>query len=195
MSYTEIFGFDKEGNAYGQADVRNAFRGAMAIWKILEQRYLPNYRPSYIPKWVPDGAIEEFLHYKPSRCSSFGDENAIKEIWSLADNKEVSETDRICLFTTFDRCLVKREDFEKVIKAFNEFKGETSLKEQALILEGMLQDENCIAVGWNQTSVNCDVWANYSYDDEKDEEIPYNCLKQNEHYWLFDELNKEREEI
>ena len=46
-------------------------------------------------------------------------------------------------------------------------------------------------VGWNQTSVNCDTWEGYSYDEDKDETIPYNCLKQDEHYWLFDELKEE----
>lgn len=190
MSYTEIFGFDKEGNAYSAGEVRNAFRSGMAIWNILEQRYLPLYRPAHAPKWVPDDKLESHLGYKPSRCSAFMDRDAMKEVWNLANNKEVLEVDRICLFTTFDKCLIKREDIEKVIKAFNEFDGETSLKEQALILEELLKDENCIAVGWNQTSVNCDIWENYSYDEENDETTPYNCLKQDEHYWLFDELEQ-----
>ena len=188
MSYTEIFGFDKDGNAYSADEVKNAWRGAMAIWNILEQKYLSQYRPSYVPKWIPDDKLESHLGYKPSRCSALMDEEAMKEIWSLADDKKVSRTDRICLFTTFDRCLVKRDNIKKIIEAFNEFEGETSLKEQALVLQKMLKDENCIAVGWNQTSVNGDTWENYDYDEQNDESIPYNCLKQDEHYWLFEEL-------
>ena len=188
MSYTEIFGFDKEGNAYFAGETGNAFRSAMAIWGILEERYLPPYRPSYVPEYVPDSEIEKFCTYKPSRCGSFNDE-AMKENWNLADNDKVSTTDKIVLFTTFDRCLVKKENIGQVIKAFEEFKGETSLKEQAKILKQLLKDDNCIAVGWNQTSVNCDTWLDYEYDEENDETIPYNCLKNDEHYWLFDELN------
>ncbi len=61
MSSTEIFGFDKEGNAFGQADVNNAWRGAMAIWRILEERYLPPHRPSYLPKHIPDNMAEQVL--------------------------------------------------------------------------------------------------------------------------------------
>ena len=52
----------------------------------------------------------------------------------------------------------------------------------------MLEDETCIAVGWNQTSVNADTWLSYNYDEELEDYVPYNCLEQNEHYWLFDEL-------
>lgn len=40
MSYTEIVGFNKEGNTYSQADIRNAFRGAMAIWRAMEENIL-----------------------------------------------------------------------------------------------------------------------------------------------------------
>lgn len=39
MSYTEIFGFDKKGNAYIYRKVKDAFKGAMTIWGILEERW------------------------------------------------------------------------------------------------------------------------------------------------------------
>ncbi|MGJ0848163.1 hypothetical protein ACR77J_15845 [Tissierella praeacuta] len=189
MSYTEIFGFDKEGNAYFAGETKNAFRSAMAIWRILEERYLPPHRPSYIPEHIQDDEIEKFCHYKPSRCTDMFNDKAMQEIWNLSDNDKVSEIDKIVLFTTFDRCLVKKEDIEKVIKAFEEFEGETSLKEQAEVLKELLKDDNCIAVGWNQTSVNCDTWLGYDYDEDNDETIPYNCLENDKHYWLFDALN------
>lgn len=197
MSYTEIFGFDKEGNAYAQADIKNAFRGAMAIWNILEKKYLPPYIPEYARRLGATAyeEAEKILHYKPTRCSSLMEENAMKEIWSLADKKEVSETDRICLFTTFDKCLVKKADIPEVIRAFREFEGETSLKEQADILEIMYMDEDCTAAGWNQTSVNGDTWINSGgYDEENDCSIPYNCLSGDGHYWLFDELKQGKTE-
>ena len=110
---------------------------------------------------------------------------------NLANSNTVSETDKICLYTTFDKCLVRKENIPKVIKAFREFNGETSLKEQADVLEQLYENENCIAVGWNQTSVNADSWINAGgYDEESDEYPPYNCISGKEHYWLFDELNK-----
>ena len=63
--------------------------------------------------------------------------------------------------------------------AFRNFDGETSLKEQADVLEELYQDDDCIAVGWHQNSVSCEQW------------FEYNCLEQTDHYYLFDELDKE----
>lgn len=192
MSYTEIFGFDKDGNAYYYADIHNAYRGGMAIWRILEEKYLPPYIPEHVRKMgiTTSEECEARLGYKLTRCkSSLMGDNAMKEIWELAGKDDVSVTDKICLFTTFDNCLVKKDDIPKVIEAFRCFDGETSLKEQADVLEKMYSDEDCIAVGWNQTSVNGETWVNFGgYDENNDEGIPYNCLTGTKHYWLFDEL-------
>ncbi len=195
MSCTEIYGFDKEGNVYLQAEISNAWRGAMAIWESLEEKYLSPYIPDYIKhaNWYsPEMSFNEIVArngFKPSRLlPSFGEGSPVQEIWDLADSEKVCVTDKIVLFTTFDKVLVKKEDLSRVIEAFNAFEGETSLKEQAAVLQKMLGNENCIAVGWNQTSVSADTWGNYNYDDETDERLPYNCLTQDEHYWLFDEL-------
>lgn len=190
MSCTEIFGFDKEGNAYHQADVKNAWRGAVAIWRILEATYLPPYIPQYARQLgiTTSGECKRRFAYTPLRCNTF-EKGAIEEVWNLSDRQDVTLTDRICLYTTFDKCLVKREDIPKVIEAFRAFAEGTSLKEQADVLEQMYSDENCIAVGWNQTSVAVESWANFGgYDKDNDTPIPYNCLTGTEHYWLFDEL-------
>lgn len=195
MSYTEIYGFDKEGYAYFQAEIHNSWRGAMAIWSILEERYLPPYIPDYIKRanwYSPEMSFNEIVArtgHTPSRLvPTFKEADPTQEIWDLADNEKVSIIDKIVLFTTFDKILIKRDDFSRVIEAFNAFEGKTSLKEQAVVLQKMLSDENCIAAGWNQTSVNADTWSTYNYDEETGECAPYNCLTQNEHYWLFDEL-------
>lgn len=198
MSYTEIYAFDKEGNAFLADEVHNAWRGAMAIWDILENKYLPPYIPNYIKScyWYRPNITKEelktFLGYEPKRTTpSFGSDNPTKEIWELADNPEIPINERIVLFTTFDNCLVKKENIGRVIKAFREFEGETSLKEQADILERLSKNENVIAVGWNQMSVCADTWSNCGgYDEEKDKCIPYNCLTGDKHYWLFDELEE-----
>jgi hypothetical protein len=115
-------------------------------------------------------------------------DNAMKEIWNLADDEKVSDTDKIALMSTFDRVVVKKEYFDTVIKAFNEFDGQTSLKEQSDILEKMKSDDDVIAVGWNQTSVNGDTWANFGgYDEEKDDYLPYNINTGEKHWFMFEE--------
>ena len=142
--------------------------------------------------------IEARNGFKPRRTAPTlgkGD-NPAREIWALADNLEVPAHERIVLFTTFDDCLVKKEDIPRVVEALRAFegddhKGETNLAEQADILQAIYDDPDTIAVGWNQTSVIVESWANTGgYDEGKDEPIPYNCLTGGKHYWLFDELKE-----
>ena len=154
MSYTEIFKFDKDGNSESVADIKNAYRGAMAVWDILGKKYC-------------------------GHGASIFDLSAMKRIWNLADSKRVSLDERIVLCTTLDKCLIRKEDIQRVVTAFRNFDGETSLKEQADVLEELYQDDDCIAVGWHQNSVSCEQW------------FEYNCLEQTDHYYLFDELDKE----
>ncbi len=187
MSYTEIYGFGKDGKAYLEAEIRNAFRGAMAIWGILEKKYLPPYRPMHVPEYISNEQLESFLHYVPTRTAAFTD-GAMEEIWNLFDQVNASHTDKIVLGTTLDNVIVKKENFAELIKAFESFEGETSLKEQADIIKRMEQDDNCIAVGWNQTSVNVDSWGACEYDEETDEDIPYSLNTMYKHWYLFQEV-------
>lgn len=202
MSYTEIYAFNKKGNAYMAGLAHNAWRGGMAVWNIMEERHLPLYIPEYIKKcnWYHPGMSEEEIitrnGFRPRRTaptlSGKKEDNPTREIWALADDLEIPLHERIVLFTTFDDCLVKKEDIPRVIKAFRAFegddhKGETNLGIQADILQAIYDDPNTIAVGWNQTSVMCENWSNIG-ESENGEPIPYNCLTGDKHYWLFDEL-------
>lgn len=158
MSYTEIFKFDKNGSSESVADIENSYRGCIAVWNCLGEKYL-------------------------GVGASIFDLSVMKRIWNLMDDKRVSFDERVVMATTLDKCLVKKEDFSKVITAFRNFGGETSLSEQAEVLEELLEDDDCIAVGWHQNSISCEMW------------FDYNCLEQNEHWWLFDELKTEESEV
>ena len=202
MSSTEIFGFDREGYAAKSASVQNAWRGAMCVWRILEERYLQPYIPNYVHScnWYYPGIsaaeVERCLGYKPSRLMpSFGGDDPMMAIWKLQHNRDVSERDRIVLLTTLDKVLVRKENVPRVIDAFRAFEGETNLGKQADILQTFYDDPEIIAVGWNQTSVNYDTWMRTGdYNEETDEHSPYNCLTGENHWWLFDELDRLLEE-
>ena len=191
MSYTEIYAFGKDGNAYLLGMVKNSWGGAVAVWNKLEKKYLSPWIPDYVKAtcWYSPGMsydeIISFLGYTPTRLTS---DLLMQEIWDLGQNPNVDMTDRIVLYTTYDDALVKRENIRKVIDAFAAFDGSTNLQQQASILESALKDDNIIAVGWNQTSVCADNWANYGGVDENDDDIPYNCLTGDRHFWIFDEL-------
>ena len=183
MSYTELYKFKKDGNAESLGEIKNALRGAMLVWGILDKRYL---EPLPKPTWMSQ---QDYNERGYSRCSAMFDPNAMKEIWGIAKREEVSRVDKIVLSTTFDRVIVKRENIEETIKAFRDFEGETSLKEQADILEEALKDKDLIAVAWNQTSVNGDTWTNFGdYNEETEEYESYNILTDNDHWELFEDL-------
>lgn len=183
MSYTELYGFTKTG-VESIGETRNAWRGAMAVWTFLEKKYLPKYRPS----WARDDKMD----YSRT-CSGIGSKDDIKEIWDLFRSKKISDSERIVMGSTYDNVLVKVEDIEKVLKAFREFEGETSLKEQADIIEEALKElPDIIAIGWNQTSVNGDTWTNTGgHDEVSGESVPYNLETGAKHWFLIETIERE----
>jgi hypothetical protein len=158
MSYTELFGLTKNTTSF-IGETNNSWRGAMAIWKIFEKRYLPKY--------VPDWAIaigEPDKDY--TRCSS-----------------------------CFSKDMQIIKNIDKVLAAFREFDGETSLKEQADVIEQAIKENpEIIAIGWNQTSVNGDTWETENYSEKADECAGYNLETGTRHWFLVEELEKENGE-
>ena len=121
MSQTIIFAFDKDGASKEYGYTKNAWRGAMTVWDIMGKRHL-------------------------GIGASIFNESAMQKIWDLMDDKKVPMNERIVMGTTLDRCLVKNEDISKVIIAFREFDGDTSLKEQADILQEIYDSGDYVAV-------------------------------------------------
>lgn len=178
MSYTEIYKFDKDGNAEHFADIKNAFRSGMAIWNTLDKKYLPKYIPEFA-KMMGETDKDYF------RSGDFMG-RAIKEVWALSEKEGIPKVDKICLRSTFDKVVVMREDLPELIKAFREFEGNTSLKEQADAIEKeMAEDSEFLAIAWNQTSVNGNPWESDDLDESGENYLPYNILKGKEHWSLF----------
>jgi hypothetical protein len=182
LSYTEIVSFDENGIAKDEYEIKNAWRGAMAIWQILEKKYLGEH----IPNWAKNSEIEFRINFPNglSRCCG-SDCKAMKEIWDLYNLETTSDNDKIVLFSTFDKSIVKKKYFDLFINVFElkEYK-ETSLKEQAEIIKQLNDNENVSAIAWNQTSVCQNRWICFEYDEEKDKPIPYNFNKQKDHYFF-----------
>jgi hypothetical protein len=180
MSYTEIYKFKKNGDAEMFAEVKNAFRGAMAIWITVEKRYLPKY----IPVWVMGDTSKNY-----SRITDISGK-ALNDIWALFDSDKVTEMDKIVLGSSFDNVVVMKDDLPKLIEAFRGFEGDTNLKEQADLIENALKnDDDLIAIAWNQTSVNQSCWECSEYvEGELYGEMdifPYNLNDHDKHWDLF----------
>lgn len=179
MSYTEIYKFKKDGNAECFTEIKNAFRGAMAIWDILDKKYLPKY----IPDWAIALGKTDKEYFRSSDYTMKG----LQEIWDLNSKEGVSKTDKICLRSTFDNVIVFKENLPEVLKAFREFDGETSLKEQADAIEEELKnDPELLAIAWNQTSVNGGAWETNELDEDENP-LPYNLLKSENHWSMFED--------
>jgi hypothetical protein len=139
MSYTEIYRISKVGNTKLVAEIRNSHRGAMSVWTILEDRYLP-----------------PFVRYGQKMTRMITDTES-QAVWDLANDSRLTEPERIALISTFDNVACYKKDFGRLCSAFREFIGNTSLPEQADVIEKLANDKNAIGVCWNQTSVNSDI--------------------------------------
>lgn len=115
--------------------------------------------------------------------------NEMQEVWDLIKDDRITEYEKICMKSTFDNVLVKKENLPKLIEAFRNFEGQSSLPEQAdLILEELKIDDTFLAIGWNQTSVNGDNWENFGdYNEETELYEPYNINTMDRHWFLFDD--------
>ena len=185
MSYAEIVKFGKDGKGVEFAQIKNAWRGAAAIWDIIGDRYLGEFIPDYV-KAMP--------HLKKEKHSRMAQEGALKEVWDCYGRSDISLTDKIVLGTTFDWVTVKRKDIPDLLKAFREFDGETSLKEQADAIEQEFNaDPELKAIAWCQTSVCENKWTSYKHNRLSEESFPYNIKRHKQHFDLFSDFAEQKE--
>lgn len=169
MSYTELYKVCKDGHVESYAEFRNSHRGASLVWMQMSRRYL--------------GRDANLLNMEP--------------VWDLWRNQSVPLADRIVMASTFDNVMVRRTEFKRLCDAIAEYcqriDGGT-LPEQAQAITQLLDDDDCIAVCWNQTSVNADgTW--WVYDDDEDDDDDgraYNINADHDHWYLFDESDLAR---
>jgi hypothetical protein len=198
MSYTEIYKFKKNGDAQLFDEHRNAHRWAMAIWIIMEELYLP----SYIPEWaksLPASMKKEAY----SRNGGTGDDS-IKEIWNIYKDPNVSKRDKLVLGSTFDEVIILKENLAELIEAYRDFGKETNglkikaydnnewssgCEEIASILEEILNDEDAIAIAFG-ISLSSNQWTYGEENEETGEYSPYNILKHDNHWDLFESFKE-----
>ena len=192
MSCTEIFGLKKNTVEY-IGETRNSWRGAMAVWIFLEKKYLPKYVPDWARTLDKEDQEYSRTSFEISLSSAMEQkDNPMEEIWDLFKSPKLTKSERIVLGSTFDNVLAKVESIDKVLQAFREFEGDTTLKEQADIIEQAIkEDPEIVAIGWNQTSVNGDTWASDSYDEEKEEPIGYNLETGTRHWFLVEAIEND----
>lgn len=172
MSSTELFGFKEDGSCISIGDIRNSWRGAMAVWIIIEERYLPPYEPEWAKGYE--------LSYQPTRTirafNTPEKEQPIYQIWDLFKTDKISKIDKIVLGSTFDKVIVESKNYKELLNAFDNFKGETNLKDQANIIRKEGSDLQAIA--WCQNTVS-DPWCE-----------DYNINTGEDHWELFEDMKE-----
>ena len=199
MSYTAIVLFGNDGQARDdEITFENSWRGAMAVWRYMEQTYLGPYIPYDEDKDLTPEEYERKHGYVPSRLAML-DEQALESLWRTVDNPDIPFNDRVCMATTLDWVIVEKPDFPKVIEAFRAFSVPSSLPEQAEEIEKLMEDNTVSAIGWMQNSIVDNLWLSYcddtstvpSIDEDPDGgRKPYNYKDGTKHWFLFDEIKK-----
>lgn len=154
MSYTEIFKFTPH-RVKKIGEIQNSHRGAMRVWLILDEKYVPGF---------------DYVHTRDIM-------KTWESVWDLFPGDALPEDERIVLGSTFDRFMVYKKDIPRLLKAFRSFVGNTSLSEQADIIEReYLSNRKLVAIAWNQCSV-----SEFLFKD-------YNVNTGDDHYNLFEQL-------
>jgi len=171
MSYLSLYTLHQDGSAKLHQRFGNAHRGAMLLWSWLAQKYLPG---------------EQLF------MMMVGEDN---KLWDLATSDKVKEAHQIVHANTFDRVAVKRENIPRLVEAMKTVVEDCPdpghLPAQIEALEALQGNEDVMAVSWNQTSVTRSHW-DARYDDD-DNETPFNLNQSDDHWFLFDKGEIEKE--
>ncbi|MBU2177531.1 MAG: hypothetical protein KJ556_20765 [Gammaproteobacteria bacterium] len=166
MSYTTLYSISKDGNVYSFREFRNAFRSAYLVWDNMAKRYLGK------------------------EASSFMIGNNMQQVWDLWTKEDIPEAHRLTMAATFDHVIVRRENFETLANAFDQYAKDFAdpghIPAQANALRE-LATTDCLGACWQQTSVAEDLWQIWNY--EEDEGRPYNINVDEGHWFLFDCLD------
>mgnify|MGYP003393449922 CR=1 FL=1 len=190
-----MFVVAQDGNVEHYRDFKNSHGGAMAVWCLLGEKYVPQPRPS----WVPAG--------RPHLWSPFEQEGSLRQLFAKAETEGVMEPwERIVMLSTADNVVVPIERLDEVAAAFEKFYDHYkarrdgfvfSIGDQAAAMREILAEGKWRGVCWNQTSVNGDaLWygvyvektrAKEEEDEDEDDEkerVSYNIDTMSDH-WLF----------
>lgn len=169
MSRTEIYAVAPEtGDTELEGEVQNSWRGAMHVWTTMAQRYLG---------LGPNDSHRIML-----------DESLMKSVWKLASDDRPSWWEKVVLLSTFDRVIVLRHDFERLIEAFGEWQNpDGSMAEQRQYFRLIADHERPFrGICFSQTSVCANPWWVNDGSGEDEEGRPFNIDRDTDWWNLFD---------
>lgn len=170
MSRTEIYAVAPEtGDVELEAEISNSWRGAMLIWTTLAEKY-----------GITNPGEGHMLMLR---------EPLLQQLWGLSVDDRLAWWERVILLTTFDRVVILRDDFGRLIEACEQWSANVgdagSIPEQGGCFRLIEHHERPFrGICFNQTTVSQSHW--WRYADGDDEGRPYNVDVDTDWWSLFD---------
>jgi len=169
MSHTAIHTIDSDGNICAFKEYRNAHGGVARIWDALYDKYLKDPTNSH-DHWG----------------NLFNKDNE-KRLWNLWKDETIPKCARIVLIASFDYAVILKEFLAEYVDYLEEFeklfpRDEKYVNHLPAWIEDcreLSKDESVHGICFYGTSIGEDWW--FPYDDEKEENVPYNINTGKEH--------------
>ncbi len=171
MGYCAIITFEN-GLAKHSIEFRNPWGGASYIWTKIYDRYFKDPKKEY----------DSWLTGYPND----------KRLWDLDAQKNWPFFVQVVNLSTFDKAIIRKKNYKRYAEHLREFFKEFDQNgpEVCHLLAWADFIENCEAeaVGFYATSVGSNLWV--KYDEEMDISIPYNINTEDQHFEVYEWLEK-----
>jgi len=164
-----MYGVPKKGEIEEIKEYQNSHFSAPVIWNALVKEYFN------VESWF-DLRLE---NYQP--------------LWKLVDDKRLKSFEKILLACTFDYTIIKKENFNKLCKAIDDWINKYPIEKERFHFLAIKEDlkqldyKDYIGVCFNWTSV-CDIWST-DRETEEGEECNWDIAKDKGHWFLFEDKN------
>ena len=183
MSHSTMYGVPKKGEIRALEEYQNSHGTAPVIWGYLYDKYVP----------------------KAHSYDCWGTHN--EKLWALSDDPRLSRHEKICLWLTFDHCMVKTKDIPVVVEALRQLYKDTfnpeyvnHLSKLADDMEALQKSRKFVALCFIWTSVADDIWDSQAKPvcdkcghEEDDYCGKWDLSKEEGHWFLFDEIDRKDE--
>lgn len=173
MSYSYLIEFSPDGTLT-EHEFQNSYGSAPYIWACVSQRYWGNH-----VNWV----------------IGLDSQKEKDKFWGIAIQDDVPNFIKIAHGSTFNRRLIKQENFSRLADAFTDLVNHFHFPNRVCHLGEManiIRKSEALFIGFHWTSSGDNPWIiredKDTEDDDENEPIyrPYNPLKESNHKFLFD---------
>lgn len=174
MSYTSLFGVPASGELETVAEYRNGWGSAPVIWEFIWNKYLRTREA--------EKKYESAMHPQGN----------LQKVCDLANDGKLQEYERICVQLTYDRCIIRKEDFPKVAAALDTMYAATYNGEYVNHLKAIADDlraadkwASYIGCCFRHTSVG-DEWTVYEKDEDGNSDCRKYDVSRDEGHWFLE---------